>query len=642
MNLGGLFSSGVSRNPTGLVGYLLTGYGALFMAWSVYAAVFAKLDALVLVTLFLSFMLVLVFSTISASSVRSDDNTETVAVLDYLLIALSISCGVYFGINSEAIATRITLLDPLTQYDVGFASLLIVLCLEVCRRTVGLLLTVIVALFMAYNLYGHVLPNPFSHGYISYEHFLDIMIFTTDGLFGTPLRVAATYVLLFVLFGTFLANAGGGEFFNDLAASVAGAKVGGPAKIAVVSSGLYGTISGSPTSDVVTTGSITIPMMKKIGYPAVVAGGVEVAASTGGSILPPVMGSAAFIMAEYTGIPYLDIVIASTIPALLYYFSVYSQVHFTSVRLGLKGLDKDAVPPLSQTLKNGGLFLIPLGAIVWALIEGYSPTFVALFGAVGVIGISFLRASTRMSARDVVNTLSETARRMAPVVGACTAAGFVIGGITMTGLAAKLSALVFLMTGDMVWLTLVVAAIMTIILGMGMPTVSSYILAAVLIGPLLIKLGIPEMSAHLFLLYYAVLSAITPPVAVAAFAAASIANANPMQISFKGVQFAIGAFLLPFFFILDAGLLGEGSVIDVVWATVRAALAFLIISMAVAGCFVRALSAIQRITCLIVVFAILAPIIWVQVLGFIAGILGLFLLNREQRKSIEYESVTGH
>ena len=278
MNLGGLFSSGVSRNPTGLVGYLLTGYGALFMAWSVYAAVFAKLDALVLVTLFLSFMLVLVFSTISASSVRSDDNTETVAVLDYLLIALSISCGVYFGINSEAIATRITLLDPLTQYDVGFASLLIVLCLEVCRRTVGLMLTVIVALFMAYNLYGHVLPNPFSHGYISYEHFLDIMIFTTDGLFGTPLRVAATYVLLFVLFGTFLANAGGGEFFNDLAASVAGAKVGGPAKIAVVSSGLYGTISGSPTSDVVTTGSITIPMMKKIGYPAVVAGGVEVAA----------------------------------------------------------------------------------------------------------------------------------------------------------------------------------------------------------------------------------------------------------------------------------------------------------------------------------------------------------------------------
>ena len=532
----------------------------------------------------------------------------------------SICCGVYFALNADAIATRITLLDPLSNTDITFASLLIILCLEVCRRTVGLLLTGIVICFMVYNLYGHVLPAPFGHGYIGFEHFLDIMIFTTDGLFGTPLRVAATYVLLFVLFGTFLANAGGGEFFNNLAASVAGARVGGPAKIAVVSSGLYGTISGSPTSDVVTTGSITIPMMKKIGYPATVAGAVEVAASTGGSILPPVMGSAAFIMAEYTGISYLDIVVASAIPALLYYFSVYSQVHFTSVRLGLKGLDKSAVPPLSQTMKNGGLFLVPLAAIVWALFEGYSPTFVALFGAVAVIAISFFRKQTRLSMTRIVETLAETGRRLAPVVGACTAAGFVIGGITMTGLAAKLSALVFLMTGDVVWLTLIVAAIMTIILGMGMPTVSSYILAAVLIGPLLIKLGIPEMSAHLFLLYYAVLSAITPPVAVAAFAAASIADDNPMKISFKGVQFAVGAFLLPFFFVMDPALLGEGSVGEVVWATLRAVLAFSLISVASAGCFLSALGPSQRLLTFVVIIPLLAPYLMYQSLGVIAGI----------------------
>ena len=538
-------------------------------------------------------MLVLVFSTIAASSEPSPSRESSVPAYDWIFVIASIACGFYFAVNSDAIATRITLLDPLSTVDIGFATILIVLCLEVCRRTVGLLLTGIVIGFMAYNLYGHVLPTPFGHGYISYEHFLDIMIFTTDGLFGTPLRVAATYVLLFVLFGTFLANAGGGEFFNNLAASVAGARVGGPAKIAVVSSGLYGTISGSPTSDVVTTGSITIPMMKKIGYPATVAGAVEVAASTGGSILPPVMGSAAFIMAEYTGIPYLEIVVASTIPAMLYYFSVYSQVHYTSVRLGLKGLDKSAVPPLSETMKNGGLFLVPLAAIVWALFEGYSPTFVALFGAVAVIGISFIRKQTRLSPKRVLESLAETAKRLAPVVGACTAAGFVIGGITMTGLAAKLSALVFLMTGNLVWLTLIVAAIMTIILGMGMPTVSSYILAAVLIGPLLIKLGIPEMAAHLFLLYYAVLSAITPPVAVAAFAAASIANDNPMKISFKGVQFAVGAFLLPFFFVLDPALLGEGSVLDVIWATVRAVLAFALISVASAGCFMSPLKRIN-------------------------------------------------
>jgi TRAP transporter 4TM/12TM fusion protein len=624
MSVGGFFSSGFTRQPKGLVGYVLTAYAALFVLWSAYAAVFSRLDALVLVTLFLSFMLVLVFSTIAAVSERPEHDSDRVPFYDWAFVLGSICCGVYFAINADAIATRITLLDPLSMTDITFASLLIILCLEVCRRTVGLLLTGIVICFMIYNLYGHVLPAPFGHGYIGFEHFLDIMIFTTDGLFGTPLRVAATYVLLFVLFGTFLANAGGGEFFNNLAASVAGARVGGPAKIAVVSSGLYGTISGSPTSDVVTTGSITIPMMKKIGYPATVAGAVEVAASTGGSILPPVMGSAAFIMAEYTGISYLDIVVASTIPALLYYFSVYSQVHFTSVRLGLKGLDKSAVPPLSETMKNGGLFLVPLAAIVWALFEGYSPTFVALFGAVAVIAISFFRKQTRLSVTRIVETLAETGRRLAPVVGACTAAGFVIGGITMTGLAAKLSALVFLMTGDVVWLTLIVAAIMTIILGMGMPTVSSYILAAVLIGPLLIKLGIPEMSAHLFLLYYAVLSAITPPVAVAAFAAASIADDNPMKISFKGVQFAVGAFLLPFFFVMDPALLGEGSVAEIVWATLRAVLAFSLISVASAGCFLSALGPSQRLVTFAVVIPLLAPYLMYQSLGFIAGIGILF------------------
>jgi TRAP transporter 4TM/12TM fusion protein len=624
MSLGGFFSSGFTRQPKGLVGYVLTAYAALFVLWSAYAAVFSRLDALVLVTLFLSFMLVLVFSTIAAVSERPEDDPERVPVYDWAFVLGSICCGVYFALNADAIATRITLLDPLSVTDIAFASLLIILCLEVCRRTVGLLLTGIVICFMIYNLYGHVLPAPFGHGYIGVEHFLDIMIFTTDGLFGTPLRVAATYVLLFVLFGTFLANAGGGEFFNNLAASVAGARVGGPAKIAVVSSGLYGTISGSPTSDVVTTGSITIPMMKKIGYPATVAGAVEVAASTGGSILPPVMGSAAFIMAEYTGISYLDIVVASTIPALLYYFSVYSQVHFTSVRMGLKGLDKSAVPPLSETMKNGGLFLVPLAAIVWALFEGYSPTFVALFGAVAVIAISFFRKQTRLSVTRIIETLAETGRRLAPVVGACTAAGFVIGGITMTGLAAKLSALVFLMTGDVVWLTLIVAAIMTIILGMGMPTVSSYILAAVLIGPLLIKLGIPEMSAHLFLLYYAVLSAITPPVAVAAFAAASIADDNPMKISFKGVQFAVGAFLLPFFFVMDPALLGEGSIAEIVWATLRAVLAFSLISVASAGCFLSALGPSQRLVTFAVVIPLLAPYLMYQSLGFIAGIGILF------------------
>lgn len=608
------------------MGYVLTGYAALFAVWSVYAANFAVMDPLAIVTLFLSFMLVLVFSTISATSVRPENQGDRIPWIDLMLALLSVACGLYFALNLQEISTRITLLDPLSIVDKSFATILILLCLEVCRRTVGVLLTLIVMLFMAYNLYGHHFTGAMGHGYISYEHFLDIMIFTTDGLFGTPLKVAATYVFLFVLFGTFLANAGGGDFFNDLAASVAGTKVGGPAKIAVVSSGLYGTISGSPTSDVVTTGSITIPMMKRVGYPATVAGGVEVAASTGGSVLPPVMGSAAFIMSEYTGIPYLDIVIASILPALLYYFSVYAQVHFTSVRYGLRGLDRSEVPPLMQTLKNGGLFIVPLTVIVIALVQGYSPTYVAFYGTLAVLAVAMARRSTRLSARAIVDSLAETARRMAPVAGACTAAGFVIGGITMTGLAAKLSSLVFLLTGDILWLSMIIAAILTIILGMGMPTVSAYILAAVLIGPLLIKLGIPEMAAHLFLLYFAVLSAITPPVAVAAFAAASIAEDNPMHISFRGMQLAIGAFVLPFFFVLDPALLGVGAWYEVVWAAVRAALMFFLMAIAIAGFFRQQLVPWVRLSMMSLVVLMLIPSAILQIPAFVAGgviILGL-------------------
>ena len=628
MTWGALFSTGYTRKPSGVMGYVLTGYAALFAIWSVYAANFAVMDPLAIVTLFLSFMLVLVFSTISAVPDRPSERADQIPWIDLALAALSIACGVYFATNLEAISTRITLLDPLTNVDTFFATVLILMCLEVCRRTVGILLTVIVILFMAYNLYGHLLSGAMGHGYISYEHFLDIMVFTTDGLFGTPLKVAATYVFLFVLFGTFLANAGGGDFFNNLAASVAGTKVGGPAKIAVVSSGLYGTISGSPTSDVVTTGSITIPMMKRAGYPATVAGGVEVAASTGGSVLPPVMGSAAFIMSEYTGIPYLDIVVASIVPALLYYFSVYAQVHFTSVRYGLRGLDKSEVPALAETMKNGGLFLVPLTVIVIALVQGYSPTYVAFYGTLAVLVVAMIRKSTRLTPKAIMSSLAETARRMAPVVGACAAAGFVIGGITMTGLAAKLSSLVFILTGDTLWLSMIVAAILTIILGMGMPTVSSYILAAVLIGPLLIKLGIPEMAAHLFLLYYAVLSAITPPVAVAAFAAASIAEDNPMHISFRGMQFGIGAFVLPFFFVLDPALLGEGTWLEVTWATARAALMFFLIAIAIAGFFRQQLLSWQRLLMLFCIVLMLIPAPMLQIPAFVAGAILIVSLMR--------------
>ncbi|WP_367192164.1 TRAP transporter permease [Amorphus sp. 3PC139-8] len=574
------FDTGTRRSPEGWAGHVIKAYAAFTALWVVYAAAFSREDTLTLTMTFLALMLVLTFLLIGPSA-----NSDRVRILlfDWVAAALSLVCGFYFVSQAETIARRITLLDPLSTYDIAFASLLLLLTIEAMRRTVGMGLTTIVLLFLAYNLFGHHIGGVLGHGEISYAHFLDIIVFTTDGLFGVPLRVAATYAFLFVLFGTALAKCGGAKFFYDLAAYLTGSSPGGPAKIAVVSSGLYGTISGSPTSDVVTTGSITIPMMKQMGYRSTFAAAVEVAASSGGSLLPPVMGAAAFIMAEYTGIDYVQIAIAALIPALLYYFPIYLQVHFRALKEGLAGVDRSAVPPLSNVLREGGLFVVPLAVISWALLDGYTPTYSAVYGIVAVLAVSMVRKSTRLTPRAIYEVLSETSVRMVAVAGACAAAGLVIGGITMTGLASKFSTLVFLVSGANLFLSLVIAAVLTTLLGMGMPTPSAYILAAVLISPVMQQLGIDQMAGHLFILYYAVMSALTPPVAVAAYAASAIADENPLKIAAQSVKIAVGAFLIPFAFIAYPGLLLQGNVGQILFAVGSALVGLFCIAVAVEG-----------------------------------------------------------
>ncbi len=452
---------------------------------------------------------------------------------------------------------RISLLFPLDDWHVLFGAIICVLTIELTRRTTGLGLTVIVLTFVVYNFFGHLLGGVISHGYIGYNHFLDIMVYTTDGIMGLPARVAATYAFMFVMFGTFLYYAKGSDFFYDFAAAISGRQTGGPAKVAVVSSGLYGMISGSPTSDVVTTGAITIPMMKRLGYRASVAAAIEVAASTGGSLMPPVMGSAAFIMAEYTGIDYVDIAKAALLPALLYYVGVFAQVHFRAHRLGLGALSKDQIPKLSATLRKGGLFIVPMAVLVWALIAGYTPTMVAVFGTLAVLAVAMLKTETRIGPVLIYRVLAETAMRMVPVAGACAAAGLVIAGLTMTGLSGKFAHLIYMVTGANVFPTLLLAAVLTILLGMGMPTPSAYILAAVLVGPLLGPMHIGLLPGHMFLLYFAVMSALTPPVAVAAYAASSIAEDNPLAIAGHAVKFALAALVVPFTFVYGPELCGR-------------------------------------------------------------------------------------
>ena len=586
------FDTGVRRRPGGIVGRGIKVFAALTAVWTVYAAAFSTGDVLSLTITFLTLMLVLTFLLIGH---RPGGDKEHVLWFDWPLSVLSAACGMYFVSQSDTIARRITLLDPLSFWDMAFASMLVILAIEAMRRTVGLGLTLIVISFIVYNLFGDHLSGPLSHGEISYKHFLDIMVFTTDGLFGVPLRVAATYAFLFVLFGTALANTGGADFFFNLAASITGRAQGGPAKIAVISSGLYGTISGSPTSDVVTTGAVTIPMMKRLGYSSAFAGAVEVAASTGGSLLPPVMGTAAFIMAEYTGIPYVDIALAGLIPAILYYIPIYFQVHLKAKRIGLSGLEEGSVPPLTQTLKDGGLFLVPLAVISWVLIDGYTPTYAAVYGTAAVVVVSCLRRSTWLTPKAILDILAETSLRMVAVAGACAAAGLVIGGITMTGLASKFSHLVFLISGANQFLSLLLAAMLTILLGMGMPTPSAFILAAVLVAPVMMDLGISPMAGHMFLLYFAVMSALTPPVAVAAYAASALADENPLTIAVNAVRIAIAAFLVPFSFVFNQALLMQGTVVEIVFATISVSLGLLVVVLAVEGYLTRKINALARV-----------------------------------------------
>lgn len=586
------FDTGTRRSPDGLVGHAVKAFAAGTAVWTVYSAAFSRADTLTLIMTFLSLMLVLTFVLVGPTS-KSD--TKRIPVFDWIFALLAAVSGVYFISQADVIAQRITLLDPLSTYDVVFASLILALTIEAMRRTVGVGLTLIVIVFLAYNLFGDSLGGVLGHGRISYEHFLDITVFTTDGLFGVPLRVAATYAFLFVLFGTTLAYAGGSAFFYNVAAYLTGKSPGGPAKIAVISSGLYGTISGSPTSDVVTTGAVTIPMMKKMGYKPTFAGAVEVAASTGGSLLPPVMGAAAFIMSEYTGIDYVDIAFAALIPALLYYIPIYLQVHLRAKRNNLAGVDRSQIPTLRTTMREGGLFIVPLAAITWALVEGYTPTYAAVYGVAAVLLVSLFRKQTRLSPRKIYDILAETSLRTVPVAGACAAAGLVIGGITMTGLASKFSALVFLLSGTDLFSSLLIAAGLTILLGMGMPTPSAYILAAVLISPVMHSLGVADLPGHLFLLYFAVMSALTPPVAVAAYAASAIADDNPLKIAAQSVKIAIGAFLIPFCFVFNHGLLMEGSVWEIVYTTVNAILGLVMVAIAVEGYWNSHLSPLPRL-----------------------------------------------
>ena len=529
--------------------------GLIAIGWTVfqiYTGFFGLLPAVLQRATTMGFALVLTFLGFSAK--RKGGTKNGIPIYDWILVVLSVVVVLYLFINYRELVVRGG--SPQTL-DIVMGGIAVLLVIEAARRVVGLPLVIVACVFLAYAFLGSYLPGMLGHRGYGIDRVASQMYITLEGILGTPMSVATTFVFAFILFGSFLEATGGAKQFIDLAFSLTGRFAGGPAKTAVVASGLLGTISGSSLANVVTTGSFTIPLMKKTGYKASFAGGVESSASSAGQIMPPVMGAAAFIMAETTGIPYLRICGAAAIPAILYYLAVFLSVDLEARRTGLKGIPKEQIPRFLPTLKRSSPLLIPLVVIVVLMVMGFSPLRAALVSTVVMVIGSCFSKHTRLTPTRFIEALKKSALNAISVTVACAICGIITGVITLTGLGLKLSDLILAASGGALLPTLFLTMIASIILGMGLPTTAKYIVLAAIAAPAMTRLGVPLVGAHLFILYFGVIAELTPPVALTSYAGAAVAKAPGMETALQGLKISIAAFFIPFMFVLYPSLLFE-------------------------------------------------------------------------------------
>lgn len=474
---------------------------------------------------------------------------------DCVLAALYAMVTIYFLANFKALQFRAGAYNTLDTFMAGL-GILLVLC--VCWRVVGPPIVIIASCFFLYGIFGKYMGGFLLHRGFSVKRIITHLFITTEGIIGNPLGVCSTYIFLFILFGAFLEKTGIGQFFIDLANSLAGWAAGGPAKVAVLSSALQGTVSGSSMSNTVSTGSFTIPLMKSLGYSPEFAGAVEAAASTGGQIMPPVMGSAAFLISEACGIPYRELMLVAIIPALLYFTGIWISVHLEAKRLGLKGTPRDQLPNLWKLLRTRGHMILPLVAIIYFMISGLTVTRSALYGCVICVLIPYVRKDTRVPVKHIFSALPQAARSVVSVATACSTAGIIIGMVTLTGLGQRLGAGIFDLVGNNVFLALVCAMFTSLILGMGVSTTSNYLITSTIAAPILIKAGIPMLASHMFCFYFGIVADITPPVALAAYAGSAIAKGNAFKTGVNATKLAIAAFLIPYMFALNPKMIMIG------------------------------------------------------------------------------------
>ena len=526
---------------------------------------------------------------------------KTPGVVDWLLVAASIVTIGYLWLNHKYLYDRFVFVDELHTTDLILGTAFILIVLEATRRAIGWAMPITALAFVAYALFvAKVAPGSV----------VEINYLTTEGIFGIPLSVSATYVILFILFGAFVERSGAGKMFMDFALSLTGHSVGGPAKVAVITSGLFGTISGSAVANVMTTGTFTIPMMMRLGYRPAFAGAVEAVASTGGQIMPPIMGAAAFVMAEFLGVSYLTVAVFALIPALLYYVAVFVAVHFEALRTGMKGLPREECPRLLPVLKERGHLFLPLVIIVAVLVAGYSAPFAALFGILSVVPVALMRKSTRsaINLKGIVDALDSGARGALTIAAACACAGIVIGAIAQTGLGLTFTSFVLAVAQNSLIPALVLTMLAGIILGMGLPTTPAYIIQVALLVPALVKLGIVVQAAHLFVFYFAILSAITPPVALAVYAACGLSRSNLWETGWAAVKLGATGYIVPFMFAFSPALLLLGPWPEASLATLTALIGVTCLAGSLHSFFfLGPASAWQRVALLVAAICLIKP-----------------------------------
>ena len=616
-----------TRNLSGLMALIVSAIAITFSLFQLYTSVFGVLDAHLQRAIHLSFGMALIFLMYPT---RASWSKTSVHPLDVLLSIIGAALPMYVVVFYSDLVLRS---GQITSEDMIVGTLGILMVIEAARRVVGWPIVIVAILFMVYGFAGPYMPDILAHRGLDVGDVVSHLYFTTEGVFGIPLGVSSTFIFLFILFGAYLETTGLGKFFIDIANALAGWAAGGPAKVAVLSSGLMGTVSGSSVGNVVGTGSFTIPMMKKMGYSKEFAGAVEAAASTGGQLMPPIMGAAAFLMAEFMGVPYLDVVKAAAIPAVLYYTGVWIGVHLEAKKNGLKGIPRDQLPKFKELFVERGHLALPLFGIIYLLVAGYSPTRAALAAIVLAIIASFLRKSTRMKPMEIIQGLEKGAKGVLGVMIACASAGIIIGIVTKTGVGLKLAGALIDLAGGMLLPAMFFTMVTSLILGMGVPTTANYVITSTIAAPALIQMGVPLMAAHMFVFYFGIIADVTPPVALAAFAGAGISGGNPMKTGVEASKLAVAAFVIPYIFVLSPAILMINTTAgELIWALLTALIGMVGLGAAMIGYFLAPANPLIRLMAFFGGLMMVDPGLYTDMIGFVVLGIAVFIQWNKSKK----------